>query len=290
MNTPDIHHFIVRRYFNCFPVTVEDEPNFTQEELDGYFKIVPKGLEGIVCIQSSFRDNVHLPEKIVRKYNWYGERNDEGRVNDLHHYMTSIQGYSTTGLKGQIFRNYKVISLEEYNSLDYYEVYGVDFGTASPAGVVAVKVRNNNVYVRQLNYEPLSVIPLGKKLDKLGIKSRDLIIADCAEPDSIRELRFGFKKYFDSEERERYPEATKGFRNCLASPDKSIRAGIDKLLSMNIYVTEDSVDLLNELLMYVWDTDRDGKCLDKPIDDWNHLIDPLRYVIRGARVWGRDKD
>jgi phage terminase large subunit len=37
-----------------------------------------------------------------------------------------------------------------------------------------------------------------------------------------------------------------------------------------------------ELSNYVWDT-KDGKLVNKPIDDYNHLMDALRYAIEIIR-------
>lgn len=283
LNTPDIHHWVVKRYFNAIPVKLEDIPlaqreGWQENDIDGFFRLEPKGVRGVVCIQCNYYDNKYLPEKTVRQYEERGMR--ESPMFDPFYYMTSILGMSTTGLKGQVFKRWRMCSLEEYNELDYTEVFGVDFGTASPAGVVSVKICGNTIYIRELSYEPLPIHELAKRLDELGVGRSDLIIADCAEPDSIRTLRFGIKRYLSEADQERYPNATLGFRNCRPSPDKSIRAGLDQLLGMEIVVVEGSDNLLRELTMYVWATDRDGKPLDKPIDNYNHLIDPTRYIVR----------
>ena len=47
-----------------------------------------------------------------------------------------------------------------------------------------------------------------------------------------------------------------------------------------MYVTENSKNLLNELLQYRWAVDRNNNPMDVPIDDVNHLIDPIRYVTQ----------
>lgn len=283
LNTPDIHHWIVKRFFDAIPLSVDDEPDLLGEDLDGYFKLVPKGTAGVVCMQSNYTDNEFLPHKTKIQYEAYGD--PASSMYNLHHYLTNIKGYSTTGLKGQIFKNYDMISLEEYNLIDSLEVFGVDFGTASPAGVVAVKIIGNDLYVRELNYEPCDLISLGKKLNDLGIGSHDLIVADCAEPTTILELRMGLEKYFSAEDRERYPAASYGFGNIRPSPDKSINSGISKMLGMRIHVVKGSDNLVKEFTMYVWATDRDGKSLDKPVDAYNHLCDPLRYITRVHGIW-----
>lgn len=286
MNTPDIHHFMVRRYYTSVAITEEDEPHLTAEERDGYFKLVPKNIKGFVSIQTTYKDNPHLPAKTVERYKAYGD--PESHLYNLHHYLTAIQGYSTTGLKGQIFKRYEIITDEEYAALDYEEVYGMDFGTSSPTAIIGIKIRKNNIYIRELAYAPMSLRDMAFKLNDLGMTGDTLIIADCAAADMIRNLRFGLASQMTESEWEQYPEAAGGFRNMRPSPDKSIKAGLETLLGMRMHVTRSSENVLHELSMYVWATDRDGKALDKPIDDYNHAIDSIRYVAQALnRLHGR---
>ena len=42
-------------------------------------------------------------------------------------------------------------------------------------------------------------------------------------------------------------------------------------------VTSNSTDLIKELRSYTWDVDKQGTRLNKPIDNFNHAIDALRY-------------
>ncbi len=283
LNTPDINHWIIRRHFNTIPLTVEDYPQFTSEELEGYYKIVPKSTKGVYVVQTSYKDNEHLPQTIVEEYAAYG--NPLSDSFDLHYYLTEIEGHANTGMKGQYFKRYKTITNEEYNALDYVEVYGQDFGTTSPAGTIAMKAKGNKVYLKELNYQPLKLKYLAFKLDELGLGSKSLIVADCAEPDTIRELRFGLRSQMSAEEIERYPNAAKGFANMRPSPDKGIDKGLSKLLSYDIHVVEGSDNLLKEFAMYCEARDRNGIGTGKPIDDHNHLIDPSRYLIQVHGRW-----
>ena len=87
------------------------------------------------------------------------------------------------------------------------------------------------------------------------------VIADSAEPKSITELsRMNFN----------VKGATKG-------PD-SIRNGIDILRRHKIHVKADSLNVQKEFRNYKWSTDKDGRILPHPRDDWNHAIDAVRYV------------
>ena len=51
---------------------------------------------------------------------------------------------------------------------------------------------------------------------------------------------------------------------------------------LDLYVTNDSYDLQEEYRKYVWDKDKDGYYINKPIDDWNHGIDAARYYCLGC--------
>ena len=85
---------------------------------------------------------------------------------------------------------------------------------------------------------------------------------DSAEPKSIERLR------------------TLGIKCGPALKGKdSINAGIDFLLDFEIIVNNHLVEFMKEFNNYCWDVDKDGKQLNKPIDDFNHFIDSLRYAL-----------
>ena len=63
----------------------------------------------------------------------------------------------------------------------------------------------------------------------------------------------------------------------------SIIAGIEKMLEMDIYVTERSYNMLTEFRNYVWDKDKDGHSINQPADGQeDHLIDAVRYYVLGV--------
>ena len=63
----------------------------------------------------------------------------------------------------------------------------------------------------------------------------------------------------------------------IKGPD-SIKQGIDILKRYKINITANSHNFKKELFSYIWKKDKTGKMLNEPIDAFNHLIDPLRYV------------
>ena len=114
----------------------------------------------------------------------------------------------------------------------------------------------------------------------LGMKD-ETIIADSAEPGSVGQLRSGWEAdKLDGEDLKKYPYLTNGFNvfGCIKYSG-SIKDGLDKMDTMNLYAVEESTNLRDEILNYIWAVDMNGNRTGQPIDDWNHLIDPWRYVI-----------
>lgn len=273
LNTPDINHWIVKRYFNCINVDGQD----------GFFDIVPKDIPGFVCIKTGFEDNPFLPTHVVNNYRAYGD--PTSHLYNPFYYMTAIMGYASTGRKGQILTKVKPIKLADYMKLPFKEFYGQDFGTASPAGMVGVKFDKNNCYCRQINYNPMNAIELGKLYCQLKLTPGDKIIADSADPDTIKKLKNGWPAVeLPQDIRVKYPGLMRGFYVVPAvKGQNSIKYGISLMDSMNLFAVEESTDLWNEIFNWVYAQDKNGNYIDDPIDDFNHLIDPWRYVIMDQR-------
>ena len=99
--------------------------------------------------------------------------------------------------------------------------------------------------------------------------SKELIIADSAEPKSIDDIRRnGIHRLIP---------AKKG--------KDSILNGIQYIQDFKIYVHPKCENTLIELSNYVWDT-KEGNVINKPIDDYNHLMDALRYSLEDIRLGG----
>jgi PBSX family phage terminase large subunit len=276
LNTPDINHFILKRYFNLRKPDLPE--GWDESELDGFFEIVPKDLPGFVCIQTGFEDNPFLPIHIVEKYKGYGDKNSN--FYNPFYYKTAIKGWASTGRKGQILTKVKPIKLADYLALPFPEIIGQDFGTNHPAGTVGVKFDGDNSYCRQLNYLPLNVKLLAKKYIELGIKD-EIIIADSAEPFSVGKLRGGWEEGELSEEDiKNFPQLLQGWSvfGVVKAPG-SVKTGLDKMDSMNLYAVEESTDLWNEIMNYIWATDANGNQTGEPLKAFDDLIDPWRYVI-----------
>lgn len=148
--------------------------------------------------------------------------------------------------------------------------YGIDWGYSDPSCLVSVHKMDESIYCRELLYLRNVTIPdFIYKIKDLGINLKDDFIADSANPQAIEELR------------------RQGI-NCKPVKKNSILHGIDLVKRSNFYVSFDSFNLQNELQSYIWKTDKNGNNLDEPIDDNNHLIDGIRYVMEmkvGRNQW-----
>lgn len=159
-------------------------------------------------------------------------------------------------LEGVIFNNYELIKSipKEARLLGL----GLDFGYSNdPTAIVEIYKYNNQKILNEICYEKnLINSQIAKKLPK-----NVTVYCDSAEPKSIAELKhYGI----------RATGVTKG--------SDSVRFGINIMQEQDYLVTEKSTNLINELRKYSWAKDkRTDQQLNKPIDDFNHAIDAVRY-------------
>lgn len=270
LNTPDIQHWIIKRYFNLQLVE------------DGYWKLIPKQLPGFVCIQTSYIDNPFLPDHVVQRYESYGDKTSS--MYNPHYYKTAILGWASSGRKGQVHKNVKPISLAEYMALPYKEYYGQDFGTAAPAGLVGVKFHKNNCYCRQINYLPMTTLSLGRLYCDLKFTEKDKIIADAADKKAIDKLSGGFSaEELSAADVKRYPGLLKGFYIVGAKKGQdSLEFGINVMDSLNLYAVEESTDLWNEIYNRIYAKDKTENYINEPEPGFDHLLDGWMYVCVDA--------
>lgn len=140
--------------------------------------------------------------------------------------------------------------------------YGQDFGFAVPAALVRVELFDGAIYAEELVYQDRLTNPdLIEKYRSSGVSFSGEIFCDAAEPKTIEEIcRYGYN----------------------AKPaDKDVWAGIQKIKSMPLYITENSVNLLNEIKQYKWKVDKEGNVLaaEEPVKINDHALDALRYAV-----------
>ena len=158
-------------------------------------------------------------------------------------------------LEGVVFSNWKQIDTIP-NEARLIGI-GVDFGyTNDETAIIEVYKMNETRILNEVTYQTGLL-----NSDIAKILPRDVpVYADSAEPKSIADIQ-------------RYGITIKG----VTKGRDSINYGIDVMQRENYLVTSQSTNLIKELRSYCWDTDKTGKRLNKPIDNFNHAIDAVRY-------------
>lgn len=221
-------------------------------------------------ITLTFEDNEFLPEsevKSILEYKSKGFYNTElpykslfNEANIKSKYWANkwrVYGLGMVGsLDGVVFSNWNEI--EEVPIQARLIGYGLDFGyTNDPTAITEIYYYNGKRILNEICYQT----GLSNKEISKYINTKHACYCDSAEPKSVDEL----KKYGVNA-----IGVTKG--------RDSINFGIQIMQSQNYLVTRKSVNLKNELQKYTWAKDkRTNETLNKPIDDYNHAIDGVRY-------------
>lgn len=139
---------------------------------------------------------------------------------------------------------------------------GIDFGFSNdPTAIVQVKIHKQDMYVRELLYEPgLTNTPLDQKMRFLDLKRRR-IVADSQESKTIHEFK---------------TERGYNMIPCIKGPG-SVNAGINWMKDFKLWVHKDSHNLKNELINYQYIM-VGGVSTNEPMDAHNHCIDAIRYT------------
>lgn len=144
--------------------------------------------------------------------------------------------------------------------------FGLDFGyTNDPSAFICLLVDETarEIYVFDEMYQKgMSNDDIGEELLRRGY-SKERIRADSAEPKSIAYLR---KKYL------------RRIRGAKKGPD-SIMAGVTLIQDYTIIIHPSCVNFITEISNYTWATDKFDNKINKPVDDFNHLMDAMRYAM-----------
>ena len=201
----------------------------------------------------TYKDNEALDERIVKEI----EKNrSKASTSSYWANWWRVYGLGEIGmLEGVVFSNWKTIDTipNEAKLIGY----GLDFGfTNDPTAIIEIYNYNGQRIVNEIVYQTgLVNTEISKKLQKNVIA-----YADSSEPKSIEEIR-------------RTGQLIKG----VTKGQDSVNFGIQIMQSQSYLVTAQSTNLIKELRAYCWDRDKTGKQLNKPIDNYNHTIDALRY-------------
>ncbi len=281
----------IKGFSEISDVLLEEATEFTPEDvdlIDGtvrsikyklplqiYFLFNPVSKANFVYSRFGFDTGIAPPNTFVLKTTYldnpylsqdYIQRMEDMRSTNPTRWKIEALG-DFVSLDRLVFQNYKV---EEFNHADIKGqlLVGLDFGFINDISALTASIMdeaNGRIYIfKEWGATGKTNDELAKIITALGF-SKSTIIADAAEMKSIEELkRLGITR----------------IKPCVKGPD-SIIHGIQKLQNYEIVVHPDCQGVITEFENYSWQKDKKtGEYINKPIDDFNHYCDSLRYSLQ----------
>jgi phage terminase large subunit len=183
-----------------------------------------------------------------------------------------VAGLGNWGIvEGVIYENWRE---EKFNVDDIRKrkniasVFGLDFGyTNDPSALFCglIDIKNKQLWVFDEMYEyGMSNERIAEVIAEMGY-AKERIIADSSEPKSIARLEM---------------LGIYNIRKSRKGKD-SVKVGIDYLQGFEMIIHPQCVNFLTEISNYTWDEDKTGRKINKPIDNFNHIMDAMRYAVEG---------
>ena len=210
-------------------------------------------------LHTTYLDNIYLDASYIKRMEDMKERNyNRWKVEALGEFVT---------LDRLVFNNWRI---EEFNhtQIQGQLLVGLDFGFVNDISAIVASLldeENKPIYVfKEYGETGKTNAELVQIIKALGF-SKSVIIADSAEQKSIAEIKSaGINKI---------RPAKKGA--------DSIIHGIQQLQNYEIIIHPICEGIITEFNNYTWQKDRaTGEYINKPIDDFNHYCDALRYSLQ----------
>ena len=223
--------------------------------------------DDILAITTNYTCNEFLGEDDKKLF-------EKMKINNPRRY--NIEGLGNWGIaEGLVYSNFEELEfdIEEIKKRrNVKSAFGLDFGyTNDPTAFIAslIDLDSNEIFIFDEHYQKAMSNKDITNMIKYKGYSKETIVGDSSEPKSIDDIkRNGIY---------RIKGAKKG--------KDSILNGIQYIQDFKIYVHPKCENTLIELSNYVWDT-KNGNVINKPIDDYNHLMDALRYSLEDIRLGG----
>lgn len=241
-------------------ITLTFNPWNDRHWIKGRFFDAPKS-DDILAMTTNYTCNEWLDEADFRLF-------EEMKRNNPRRYR--VAGLGEWGVsEGVIFENWEeqAFDTKEISARsDVVSAFGLDFGyTNDPTALFCglVSQREKIIWVFDELYEKaLTNKKIYERISEMGY-AKERIKADSAEPKSIDELmEYGLN---------RIRPARKG--------KDSVNNGIQHIQNYKIIIHPRCVNFLTEISNYTWDKDKFGNQVNRPVDDFNHLMDAMRYAL-----------
>ena len=245
MNPYDSNHFIYKKYI---------EKTHKLVEIDGV-QVQISTHPNVLHIHTTYFDNLeNLSPEFLKEV-------EDMKVSNPEKYGHVVIGRWADVAEGAVFKKWGIV--KEFPQECKKVGIGQDFGfTNDPSAAVRCGIIDNRLYVDELFYETdMLSSAIANRLKPFSMK----VFADSQDPRLIQEIKNRGVNIYPVD---KFPG--------------SIKAGIDKIKDMEFFVTERSYNIITELRKYVWDKDKDGNYINEPVDEYNHLMDAIRYYVLGC--------
>ena len=245
MNPCDSNHFIYKKYI---------EKTHKLVEIDGV-QVQISTHPNVLHIHTTYFDNLeNLSPEFLKEV-------EDIKVSNPEKYGHVVIGGWADVAEGAVFKKWGIV--KEFPQECKEVGIGQDFGfTNDPSAAVRCGIIDNRLYVDELFYETdMLSSAIANRLKPFSMK----VFADSQDPRLIQEIKNRGVNIYPVD---KFPG--------------SIKAGIDKIKDMEFFVTERSYNIITELRKYVWDKDKDGNYINEPVDEYNHLMDAIRYYVLGC--------
>lgn len=200
----------------------------------------------------TYLDNEALDPNIVKSIEQH-----KGNASWWQVYGLGLLGH----LEGIIYKDWAIIDHIPHEAR--LERYALDFGyTNDPTACVAIYRHDGGIILDEIIYQKGM---LNRHIADVLVNQEHKapVVADCAEPKSIDEL----KEY--------------GLTMVASVKGKdSVKHGIDLVQDQRISVTKRSVNVIKEYRNYMWQVDKNGKAMDVPEHTYSHSMDAIRYGVQ----------
>lgn len=222
-----------------------------------------------VVLKTTWLDNKFLPQGYIDALN------DMKRTNPTYYKIYALGEFAT--LSKLVFDNWEE---QEFDFIEKLKIpgakalFGLDFGYVNDStafNALVINTRTKEIHIFDEHNEKAM---LNDKIARMLVEkkyAKEVITADSAEQKSIEEIRrLGIR---------RIRPARKG--------KDSINQGLQFLKQFKIYVHPRCKHTIIELENYCWEKDKNtNEYTNKPVDEFNHHIDALRYACEElARGW-----
>ena len=216
-----------------------------------------------MILRTTYKDNRFLPPSYIAALE------EKIHTNPTYYRIYALGEFAS--LDKLVFSNYKI---EEFDhaAIQGTMLVGLDFGFVNDISALVGSIldeANKRIYVfKEWGETNKTNDELAAIISSLGF-SKSVIVADAAEQKSIEEIkRKGITR----------------IKACGKGPD-SIIHGIQQLQQYSIVVHPSCSGIITEFENYAWQKDKkSGEYINKPIDDFNHYIDALRYSLQCVKT------